>query len=72
MRDAINPPASEVPPSLPRLAASFYAACVPIFIQPQHALYPLLTRYVLGKATADFEDVPLFYKLMSGPKNDEE
>eukprot|EP00434_Breviolum_minutum_P009990 symbB.v1.2.008808.t2/scaffold536.1/size343967/24 len=65
VRDGLPTPEDDLPPTLPRLAASFYAACVPILIQPQHVLYHTLAKYLFGKPAADVQDVPLFHQLLS-------
>eukprot|EP00439_Symbiodinium_sp_Y106_P031505 s4661_g3.t2 len=65
VRDAVGPPEKDgIPGPVPRLSASFLAACTPILTQPQHVLYRTVTKFLLGRPAADFEDIPLFSKLM--------
>eukprot|EP00435_Cladocopium_sp_Y103_P035513 s1499_g9.t1 len=56
VRDGLDTPEDDNPPMLPRLAASFFAGCVPVLIQPQHMLYQTLAKYLFGKPAADFQD----------------
>ncbi|CAJ1384936.1 unnamed protein product [Effrenium voratum] len=63
VRDAVELPEDGVPETS-RLAASFFAACVPVVAQPQHFLYPALAKHFLGRPAANFQEIPLFHQLM--------